>query len=281
MSTPAPSAAAPEPAAARGRSAEPAAGGLPATMGDLTGPVAGADVTGAGASGGVLFVMPHHDDEVFCAACISHALRARRPVRILWATAGGLAPAGRRRREGEAVARLLGLGPADSLSLGLPDQGVLDHLDELGDAVGAMLPGVADVYVPAYEGGHPDHDAVNLVAARLCTPVARVYEFAEYRRLGPVIVVKAAFPEAAGTAGLLDSPALKLRRRLIVANGSQLPELFLFLAAGKLAGTWAKEPVRALPAHDYGRSPGGVRPLYETYTRRRFAEFRRAAEVWL
>lgn len=235
----------------------------------------------AAAPGAVLFILPHHDDEVFCAANISHALRAGRRVKLLWATAGGYAPARMRRREGEAVARLLRLRAEDHMSLGLPDAGALDHLDKLGDAVRALLPGVADVYVPAYEGGHPDHDAVNLTAARVCRPAVRVHEFGEYRRQGGAVVVKAPFADAPPfPEAVLDAPALRLRRALAAANRSQLPELAFFAALGGLSGTWAREPARALPAHDYSRPPGDVRPLYELYTRRRFSHFSAAAAAW-
>jgi hypothetical protein len=45
-------------------------------------------------------------------------------------------------------------------------------------------------------------------------------------------------------------------------------------------GTLSQEPVRMLPAHDYLRPPGG-RPLYEFYTRRRYSQFRAAAERFM
>ena len=127
--------------------------------------------------GHALFLLAHHDDEVFCAGCIAGALRQGRQVRLLWATAGGLAPRRRRQREGETVSRMLGLAPEAHRSLGLPDQGALDHLVPIGDALQDMLDGVDGVFVPAYEGGHPDHDAVNLVAARVCAGGPLVHEF--------------------------------------------------------------------------------------------------------
>jgi N-acetylglucosamine malate deacetylase 1 len=237
-------------------------------------------VNRSGSPGGALFLLAHHDDEVFCAGCIARALRQSRPVRLLWATAGGLAPSGRRRREGDAVARLLGLRADAYRSLGLPDQGALDHLAPIGAALHDMLDGVGEVFVPAYEGGHPDHDAVNLVAARICAGLA-VHEFSLYRRQRGV-AVKAAFPREAQSfeQSKLDAEALRLRRALARANASQLPELLALGAVAALRGTLAREPVRTLPAHDYLRPPDG-RPLYELYTRRRFAEFRAAAELFL
>jgi LmbE family N-acetylglucosaminyl deacetylase len=231
------------------------------------------------APGGVLFLLAHHDDEVFCAGALERARRQGRRVRLLWATAGGFAPAGRRRREGQTVARLLGLAADEHVSLGLPDQGALEHLSEIGAALRDLLDGVTGVVVPAYEGGHPDHDAVNLVAARVCAGGPPVDEFSLYCRAGGGVAFKRLFAAEPGPPErfLLDRPAIRLRRELIRANASQWPELAALGGLAAAQGRWKTEPLRRLPQHDYGREPGGERPLYEVYTRRRFAEFRTAA----
>ena len=238
-------------------------------------------MSAGGAPGSVLFLLAHHDDEVFCAGRLDRARRQGQPIRLLWATAGGFAPAGRRRREGEAVARLLGLVEDEHVSLGLPDQGAMDHLPEIAAALRSTLQGVTSVCVPAYEGGHPDHDAVNLVAARVCAGGPPVDEFSLYCRQGGGVVVKRPFAAEPGPPErfLLDRPALRLRRELIRANASQWPELAALGGLAAAQGRWKMEPVRRLPEHDYGRSPDGERPLYEVYTRRRFAEFRAAADA--
>jgi LmbE family N-acetylglucosaminyl deacetylase len=182
-------------------------------------------------------------------------------------------------REGEAVAGLLGLEPDEHRSLGLPDQGALDHLPQIAAALEEMLAGVTDLYVCAYEGGHPDHDAVNLVAARTAARGGRVHEFSLYRRGPRGLAVKARFPGEPGPPErfLLDRPALELRRRLATANASQLPELAILWCAAALGARLAVEPVRGLPAHDYEHPPFGRRPLYELYTRCRYEQFREAA----
>ena len=63
--------------------------------------------------------------------------------------------------------RLLALPTPMSACLGLPDQHAVEHLDRLEAEAAGLLDGVTEVYVTAWEGGHPDHDAMNLVAARL------------------------------------------------------------------------------------------------------------------
>jgi LmbE family N-acetylglucosaminyl deacetylase len=231
----------------------------------------------------ILLLLAHHDDEVWCAGRIRHAQRLGKRVRLLWATAGGFAPAARRQREGLAVASLLCLRPEEHLSLGLPDQHAVDHLDEIAAALSAMLANVAEVLVPAYEGGHPDHDAVNMVAARVCAGRAAVSEFSLYRRSARGVAVKPLFPGEPGPPERfeLDAGALRLRRQLIWANASQWPELATLAALATTQRTWRLEPCRRLPAHDYMALPLGMRPLYEVYTRRRFGQFRAAAQAFL
>ena len=232
--------------------------------------------------GSLLLLLAHHDDEVFCAGRLERARRQGQRIRLLWATAGGFAPASRRQREGVEVARLLGLAADEHVSLGLPDQGATDHLAEIAAALRGMMQGVTGVCVPAFEGGHPDHDAVNLVAARVCAGGPPLDEFSLYCRRGRGVAVKRLFTTEPGPPErfLLGRAARDLRRALIRANASQLPELAALGGLAAARGRWKMEPVRRLPEHDYGREPGGERPLYEFYTRRRFAEFRAAAEAF-
>jgi N-acetylglucosamine malate deacetylase 2 len=180
------------------------------------------------------------------------------------------------------VARLLGLASDEHLSLGLPDQDAMGHLAEIADALRSVMSGVTEVYVPAYEGGHPDHDAVNLVAARVCAGGPALSEFSLYCRQRHRVAVKRLFAGEPGPPERfrLDSQALRLRRELLRANASQLPELAVLGGLAIAQGRWDLEPVRRLAVHEYGCEPGGERPLYEIYTRRRFSEFRAAAQAY-
>jgi LmbE family N-acetylglucosaminyl deacetylase len=240
-----------------------------------------------------LCVLAHHDDEVFCAGHLRRALAACRRVGIVWATAGGLASARRRRAEGARVCRLLGLGPAAVRDLALPDQGAVEGIAAIADATESLLDSVAGgpearpavVYVPAYEGGHPDHDAVNVAVAlvRRRHPHVAAREFPLYRR-GPAGISVQARRPAPGTSATafdvlrLDDEDLALRRSLACANASQLlPSLLPLRAVAWAEGGGRAEPSRGLPDHDYARPPHGGALLYELYTRRRFRDFREHA----
>jgi len=242
--------------------------------------------------GAALFLLAHHDDEVFCAGALAAALAAGRRLKLLWATAGGLAPAARRLAEGRRVQRLLALPDADVRLLGLPDQHAVEHLDHLEAEAAGLMDDVDEVYVTAWEGGHPDHDAMNLVAARLRTRAAgagggsrtmlagsapHFFEFGLYRRGRGGLAVKTPLLPA---EPLLDASALALRRALARADSSQWPPLGVLAAAGRLQGTWATEPVRELPAgRDYSLPPAPEPLLYRLYTRWDFDGFRGAAGI--
>jgi LmbE family N-acetylglucosaminyl deacetylase len=245
-------------------------------------------------------LLAHHDDEVFCAGRLRRALAAGADIRLLWVTAGGLAPARLRIAEGARALRALGLPAGAGRDLTLPDQRAVEHIAEVatelvrlvdaatvpaGDGRRAEPPGEhrepATVYVAAYEGGHPDHDAVNAAAALAAgqRPGLRVVEYPLYRR-GPFGLSVQAPTPAAGTAPVgydvlrLTAADLALRRGLARANSSQLaPSLLPLLALARLAGRGRAEPARPLPAHDYTRPPHGGRLLYELYTPWRFARW--------
>jgi LmbE family N-acetylglucosaminyl deacetylase len=237
----------------------------------------------------LLLLLAHHDDEVFCAARVEQARRAERRIVIVWATAGGIAPARRRMKEGRRVAQLLRIADGDAVDLAFPDLGALDHAAQILAAARTVAEGLpaVEIVTTAYEGGHPDHDVMNLVAARLCDerPDASCCEFFLYRAGGLFLTVANPWrPAADRTRGdivwlPLDAPAAALRRSLIRANCSQLPISLPLMAGVLVAGRLGREPARPLPAHDYTRPPAGRRPLYECYTKRRFAEFARVAQA--
>jgi LmbE family N-acetylglucosaminyl deacetylase len=253
-----------------------------------------------------LFLLAHHDDEVFCAGLLTRALREGRRIKLLWATAGGLAPAARRLAEGRRVQRLLALPDQDVRLIGLPDQHAVENLSRLEREAADLLDDVDEVYVTAWEGGHPDHDAMNLVAARLreraaggggadggtagaaqVTPeavlgaaqgpdlVPRFFEFGLYCRGRGGLAVKTPFRPVEPR---LESSALALRRALVRADSSQWPSLGVLATASRLQRTWGTEPVRELPAErNYSLPPSPQPLLYDLYTRWDYPSFRRTA----
>jgi LmbE family N-acetylglucosaminyl deacetylase len=111
-------------------------------------------------------VAPHPDDEVLGASgvlrdaevTVVHVSDGVPP----WAAPGeGPGLLRRRRAECAAAWELLGAEVADVVRLGLEDLGVWRAVPELAQLLAHVLGALAptSVHVPAYQGGHPDHDA--------------------------------------------------------------------------------------------------------------------------
>src|SRR5262249_18411022 len=69
-------------------------------------------------------------------------------------------------RESRAAWDALGATVVEHVRLGFEDQRVVDSVDALAHEIARLVRSHEDVYVPAYQRGPPDHDAV-YVAAQL------------------------------------------------------------------------------------------------------------------
>ena len=133
--------------------------------------------------GTVLFVLAHQDDEIAFHPVITRLAAEARPVEVVYLTDGsarGALPE-RRNAESRAVLERFGVSPTDVWFLvteaRIEDRGLHTRLD---DAYGLLRNRYSDrsrlsaVYTLAYEGGHPDHDAANAVAALLAQSMGRL-----------------------------------------------------------------------------------------------------------
>ncbi|MFA5040364.1 MAG: PIG-L family deacetylase [Bdellovibrionales bacterium] len=146
----------------------------------------------------ILILVAHPDDEVVgCATSIAHARAAGATVSALYLTNGcipreSMWPWARknydrvvstRHAEAEAAALALGLQPVGRSSR--PSRALWRELPqafrEVQEALAQFRPD--QVWVPAYEGGNPDHDALNAIGYKLKSRVS-VLEFAEYNFFG-------------------------------------------------------------------------------------------------
>jgi LmbE family N-acetylglucosaminyl deacetylase len=146
----------------------------------------------------ILILVAHPDDEVVaCAAAIARARGQGAVVSALYLTNGCLPQdemwawqrahydeiVAARRAEAEEVATFLGIQP---LGWGIrPARRLWRDLPQVFQEVDAAVTQYRpdQVWVPAYEGGNPDHDALNAVGFTLKTRLS-VLEFAEYNFFG-------------------------------------------------------------------------------------------------
>lgn len=147
----------------------------------------------------LLFVFAHQDDEVAAATRMLDALRSGAAVSCVYLTdgAGGRAPSHVRDEETRHVLTRLGVELARVHFLGsehgIPDGALHRHLDAALALLEARVTEPVDELVTlAWEGGHHDHDAAQLVAVAFATPrglLARTFEmplYHGYRLPGPL-----------------------------------------------------------------------------------------------
>lgn len=110
-----------------------------------------------------LFCMTHPDDEISIAAWIRRLTQAGNEVFLSWSHSNPV-----REAEGRRAAAMLGIPDTNIRFFGAPDQGVLESVPDLlpryRDWVDEVKPD--RVACGAFEQGHLDHDATNLLVNR-------------------------------------------------------------------------------------------------------------------
>jgi len=209
-----------------------------------------------------LILIPHPDDEVVgCAIAIARARAAGAEISGLylttgvparervwpWRRAGYPALVARRRDEARRAAATLGLSPAGFLDW--PSRTLKSHLDEAMAAISRTLDerGIDEIWTPAWEGGHQDHDVTNFLAARIAGKVS-VREFAEYNFAGGRVRSQS-FPQPNGTEQVLTLTAEETRFKA---------ELLSIYRSERLNLRYVRldqESLRPLGRYDYRAAP--------------------------
>jgi LmbE family N-acetylglucosaminyl deacetylase len=221
----------------------------------------------------ILILAPHPDDEVVgCAAAIAHARAAGAKLSVLflthgcvdrqtmwpWVRNGYEAAVARRRAEAERVCADLGLAVA-----GWSDRPARHLWRELAAAEAEVrraiaMAGAEQLWAPAFEGGNPDHDGANAIAARLAAEGMSVLEFAEYNLAGGR-AHSHQFPEPSGSEWVIALTAEEraAKRRCLALYASERGNL-------RYVGT-ERERLRPLATYDYARPPHAGRLWYARF----------------
>jgi len=157
-----------------------------------------------------MFVFAHQDDEFAVLATIERLLRLGAVVRCAYLTDGAFGNQSTSRRNAESLKVLASVGVTASHvhfigeKLGIRDgtlhanlmpayNGLLKCIERVG-AIDGM-------YLPAWEGGHQDHDAVHLIGVIASVSLGfqdRTFQFSlynGYRLFGPLFRVMSPLPE--------------------------------------------------------------------------------------
>lgn len=147
-------------------------------------------------AGAALFLFAHQDDEFGVYARIAQCRRRGQRVLCAYLTDGRTreADAATRNAESRAVLQQLGVAPEDiafaGQELGIGDARLPLHLDQASAWIAAWIEraGAVDaLHVPAWEGGHHDHDALHaaaLVAAERRGLLPSTWQFPLYQAAG-------------------------------------------------------------------------------------------------
>ncbi len=220
----------------------------------------------------ILILSPHPDDEVVgAAAAILRAGAAGVSVFVLhlttgipaqdvlwpWDRRGHARRVAHRRAEAFQAANALGVEivgccdrPSRTLWTDLPGA----RRDVV--AVVARL-SIDRLWVPAYEGGHSDHDAANGLASTFRN-TAEVWEFAEYNFCGGRITANA-FPDRRGSEVDLALTPEEAGRK------SDLLRLYASEQGNLAHAGVTRECFRPLADHDYGQPPHPGPLFYQRY----------------
>jgi LmbE family N-acetylglucosaminyl deacetylase len=220
----------------------------------------------------ILILAPHPDDEIVaCGIAAARARAAGARVFVLYLTTGiparqalwpwqrsGYAKRLRRRRDEARVATVLvGLEP---IGFGdRPSRRLRHHLDEAAAEIERAVAacGAEVLWVPAFEGGHQDHDAANALAAGFCARLP-VHEFAAYNFAGGQVRANRFASERGGEHVIeASTEEMALKRRALACYASERGNLRHIDVT--------HEAWRPLPAHDYGAPPHPGRLFRERF----------------
>jgi LmbE family N-acetylglucosaminyl deacetylase len=242
-----------------------------------------------------LFLFAHPDDDVFIAGSMKLLLDSGAHVEAAWLTSGGMmGGAKHREKELHRAMEVLGLPSERIHLLRFPDLSLVEHLDSASDKLAELLGELKPdtVIATAYEGGHPDHDAVNFLAGEALTRSqiqAKRFEYPLYNGTGPIQHwwwrINRFPPNDPPTLHTpMTEESIRCKHRLMRIYSSQ----WMFMVPARLASGKAKllrygEPYRAVPLdRDYLSPPHTGRLNYErwfnAFMRIRFRHFRDAVD---
>jgi len=240
-----------------------------------------------------LFAFAHPDDDVGIAGTMRLLVRRVAEVHCVWATSGDFFGQGQTREaETYRAMDLLGISRSNVHLLRFPDLSLVSRLEEAVDLMADLLKILKpDVIVAdAYEGGHPDHDSVNVMVLEGSIRAGlnpELFEFPLYNGSGSFLKLGwrlNSFPPGGIPPfhTVLDEDAIQCKYGMMRAYSSQ----WMYMVPARLAcPRWrlanTGEPYRAFSKdRDYTQPPHkgtlGYERRFNSFMNIKFRDFRNA-----
>lgn len=231
----------------------------------------------------------HQDDDAFIVSRLRRHLEAGDEIFAAWTTSaqrkGAKYEQKRINESGKAMA-FLGIQPDNCFFLRYPERETCMYMSEiirdLKKLIRQIEPG--RVYVPAYEGGHMDHDVTHYGVVRAMEELgynAPIYEFPlynAYKTVPPVpFKMRNLIPTIETERRVLSKDEYEFVKRYWSIYRSQHLRMALHMRVlGSMRKILGVEYIRELPVYDYSEPPCGVPIAYERFLRVTFGDFRNA-----
>lgn len=245
----------------------------------------------------VIFLFAHPDDEFACSVRIRRHVDRGDAVYCVYLTEGGYGGQSIARREAESTKALslLGLAPECirffGRTHGFRDGSLHECMGPAAEVLGSFIQtigSVSTIYVPAWEGGHQDHDACHLIGAIAAARagIARQLQYPLYHGaglVGPFFRVIAPLAEN-GPSEYVQATAMERvgAIRLCMCFGSQwrtwLGLLPFFTMKMLFSGRF---PVQTIEIRRWRQPPHEGRLLYERRGFLRYDTFAQSAAQFL
>lgn len=241
----------------------------------------------------VLLVAAHQDDDVFIVSRLREHILCGDTIFVVWtAISSQVGPeyAEKRVAESKTAMTLLGVDTANCFYLrhedGNTQRNVEEIVTEVFRALSAVKPDV--IYVPAYEGGHIDHDIANFTtvqAVKMAKLTCPIFEFPLYSAkstfcLFPFRMRK--YPASIPTTcrRLSENEYQFVLDYWKIYSSQHFPlGWYIDFISGKRS-TFGYEYIRRIPTYNYLQKPCRGSVAYERYLKVNFEDFSGALQKY-
>jgi LmbE family N-acetylglucosaminyl deacetylase len=243
-------------------------------------------------SGKVLLVVAHQDDEAFIVSRLHQHLKENDTIRIVWtAQSSQLSKEYSEMRKIESIKAmsLLGIDSSCCVFLNYVDGETHNVLQKILDTLQIIISEYkpSTIYIPAFEGGHIDHDIVNFAVATIVKKMndkPHVIEFPLYSAYstGGILPYKMrSYPaEALTFVRLVTDKEFNIVIKVWEVYQSQkFPfEVYMDIVDGR-EKVFGYEYLRILGQYDYEKRPWNQNIAYERFLPVKFDEFVKAIKT--